>query len=295
MGAKSFVRGLTVGAGLMYLLDAERGRTRRERLARQVSHLLGNARETLESGISQAGNVEIGHYGARIGDIAGLGAASLSLPRTAHLGNTIALQVLGAVLTLYSLTRRGMMASLVRTVGTGLLVGTAGRNPLAGSVLPRADRRRAVDIQKTIYIDAPLDQVYAFWSNYENFPLFMSHVREVEDLGSGRSRWSVSGPGGVPIEWNAVLTQQDPDSIAWRSEPGSMLENAGVIRFTPSGSGTRVDLRFCYHPPAGGAGQAVAELLGSDPRAKLNEDLGRMKALLEATHRSESHGKESRP
>jgi uncharacterized membrane protein len=73
-----------------------------------------------------------------------------------------------------------------------------------------------------------------------------------------------------------------------------MLENAGIIRFVPENEKTRVDLRFCYHPPAGGAGQAVAELLGSDPRAKLNEDLGRMKSLLEATHRSETHGKESR-
>ena len=189
------------------------------------------------------------------------------------------------MLALYGLTRRGTFASLVRTLGTGLLVGSAGRDSLVGSVLPRADRRRAVDIQKTLHIDAPLEQVYAFWSNYENFPLFMSHVREVEDLGGGRSRWSVSGPGGVPIEWNAILTQQGfNEVIAWRSEPGSMLENAGIIRFTPAGIGTRVDLRFCYHPPAGGAGQAVAELLGTDPRAKLNEDLGRMKALLEATH-----------
>jgi uncharacterized membrane protein len=162
--------------------------------------------------------------------------------------------------------------------------------------VPPLDRRRAVDIQKTLYIDAPIDQVYAFWSNYENFPLFMSHVREVEDLGGGRSRWSVSGPGGVPIDWRAVLTQQLPNQvIAWRSESGSMLENAGVIRFIPSGAGTRVNLRFCYLPPAGGAGQAVAELLGSDPRAKLNEDLGRMKALLEATTRSEMHGKEPQP
>ena len=158
------------------------------------------------------------------------------------------------------------------------------------------DRRRAVDIPKTLDIDAPVDQVYAFWSTYENFPLFMSHVREVEDLGGGRSRWSVSGPGGLPIEWTALLTQQVPDEvIAWRSESGSMLENAGVIRFAPTGLGTRVNLRFCYHPPAGGAGQAVAELLGSDPRGKLNEDLGRMKALLEATTRSEAHGKESQP
>jgi uncharacterized membrane protein len=194
------------------------------------------------------------------------------------------------------MTRRGNLATMLRTVGTGLLVGTAGRRSLGMRGISPLDRRRAVDVQKTLYIDAPVDQVYAFWRDYENFPLFMSHVREIEDLGGGRSHWSVSGPGGMPIEWNAVLTQQTPDEvIAWRSEAGSMLENAGVIRFIPSGSGTRVNLRFCYLPPAGGAGQAVAELLGSDPRAKLNEDLGRMKALLEATTRSEMHGKESQP
>jgi uncharacterized membrane protein len=176
-----------------------------------------------------------------------------------------------------------------------MVVSAAGRQALTGASISPADRRRAVDIQKSLYIEAPLTQVYEFWSNYENFPLFMSHVREVEDLGNGRSHWSVTGPGGVPIEWNATLTQQIPNEvIAWRSEAGSMLENAGIIRFSASGSGTRVDLRLCYHPPAGGAGQAVAELLGSDPRAKLNEDLGRMKALLEGTSRSESHGKESR-
>jgi uncharacterized membrane protein len=283
-----FVRGLTVGAGLMYLADSERGRARREQLARRVSHLLGNAGYPFEAGGFEPDEVEIGHYGARVGDIAGLGAATLSLmrpPAPSSQGSTAALQMLGGMLALYGLTRRGTLASLFRTVGTGLLVGSTGRSSLIGSVLPRADRRRAVDIQKTLHIDAPLEQVDAFWSNYENFPLFMSHVQEVEDLGGGRSRWSVSGPGGVPIEWNAVLTQQGfNEVIAWRSEPGSMLENAGIIRFTPAGIGTRVDLRLCYHPPAGGAGQAVAELLGTDPRAKLNEDLGRMKALLEATH-----------
>ena len=65
-----------------------------------------------------------------------------------------------------------------------------------------------------------------------------------------------------------------------------MLENAGAIRFAPDGDGTRVDLRLCYQPPAGGAGRAVAELLGVDPRARLNEDLGRLKAVLEGSGRS---------
>ena len=38
---------------------------------------------------------------------------------------------------------------------------------------------------------------------------------------------------------------------------------------------------------------AMADLLGADPRAKLNEDLGRLKALLESDARSEAHGEES--
>jgi uncharacterized membrane protein len=295
---KSFLGGMSVGAGLVYLLDRERGTIRREQLVDWLRPVVERVARTLERGTGSVVQAAPG-YGARVGDLEGLADATLrSSERGAGAsgGDGVALRIAGALLALYGMTRRGNLATMLRTVGTGLLVGTAGRRSLGMRGISPLDRRRAVDVQKTLYIDAPVDQVYAFWRDYENFPLFMSHVREIEDLGGGRSHWSVSGPGGMPIEWNAVLTQQTPDEvIAWRSEAGSMLENAGVIRFIPSGSGTRVNLRFCYLPPAGGAGQAVAELLGSDPRAKLNEDLGRMKALLEATTRSEMHGKESQP
>lgn len=296
MATKAFLGGLTVGAGMVYLLDPERGQLRRERLSTRLRPLIEGATRTLERG---AGSVipPAPGYGGRIGDIEGLADATLrSTERSSSSGSEAALRLAGGLLALYGLTRRGKLAALLRTLGAGLLVGSTGSGQKALGRVSALDRRRAVDIQKTLYIDAPVDQVYAFWSNYENFPLFMSHVREVEDLGGGRSRWSVSGPGGLPIEWSAVLTEQEPEEvIAWRSEAGSMLENAGIIRFATSGTGTRVNLRFCYHPPAGGAGQAVAELLGTDPRAKLNEDLGRMKSLLEATTRSETHGKESQP
>jgi uncharacterized membrane protein len=288
-GTKTFIGGLTLGAGLAYLLDPELGRFRRERLARTLTPLLDEARRTLQLAGGESPGTGLLRYGSRIGDIQGLGAVTLGLSGLRSLPNpasATALRVIGGALAIYGLTRRGAFGAMLRTLGTGMLVGATGRDAFSGSGLPSLDRRRAVDIQKTLHIEAPVDQVYGFWSNYENFPLFMSHVREVEDLGEGRSHWSVSGPGGVPIEWNAILTQQTPNEvIAWRSEPGSMLENAGMIRFISTGTGTRVDLRFCYHPPAGGAGQAVAQLLGSDPRAKLNEDLGRMKALLEATTR----------
>jgi uncharacterized membrane protein len=296
-GTKTFVGGLTIGAGLAYLLDPERGHVRREQLGRRLGPWLGEARKAFITG-AETREAEVLHYGSRVGDLQGLAGATLTpdrLGRSPTESIASALRTAGAILALYGMLRRGAWGGLLRTIGTGMVVSSAGPTSLLGSALPGVDRRRAVDIQKTLQIDAPLEQVYAFWSNYENFPLFMSHVREVEDLGNGRSHWSVSGPGGVPIEWNATLTQQTPNEvIAWRSEAGSMLENAGIIRFTADGGGTRVDLRFCYLPPAGGAGQAVAELLGSDPRAKLNEDLGRMKALLEGTTRSQPHGKESR-
>jgi uncharacterized membrane protein len=298
MGTRAFFGGLTAGAGLVYLFDPDRGQIRRERLAERLRPVMDHLGRTLERGAGSMVAPSAG-YGARLGDLEGLGDATLrsSERHTSPPGlGATAVQLAGGFVALYGLTRGGKLATLLRVLGTGLVVGTAGRGSLPRRGIPPLDRRRAVDIQKTLYIDAPVDQVYAFWSNYENFPLFMSHIREVEDLGGGRSRWSVSGPGGLPIEWTAVLTQQVPhEVIAWRSESGSMLENAGVIRFASTGPGTRVNLRFCYHPPAGGAGQAVAELLGSDPRGKLNEDLGRMKALLEATTRSETHGKESQP
>ncbi|HYF39247.1 MAG TPA: SRPBCC family protein, partial [Gemmatimonadales bacterium] len=283
------------GAGLAYFLDPERGTARREHLAQRLGPLWEDAREALRSGASEPARAELMRYGARAGDLPGMGAVSLG-PATGGYRSALAdnsvLRIAGIVVGLYGLARRGPLGAVLRTVATGLLARAGGYG--SGGAALGSDRRRAVDIQKTLYIEAPVQQVYAFWSNYENFPLFMSHVREVEDLGGGRSRWSVRGPGGVPIEWNARLTQQTPNElIAWRSEAGSMLENAGMIRFSSSGAGTRVDIRLCYHPPAGGAGQAVAELLGSDPRSKMNDDLGRMKALLEATTRSESHGQES--
>ena len=113
------------------------------------------------------------------------------------------------------------------------------------------------------------------------------------DLGGGRSHWMVNGPGGSTVEWISVLTdRQENRLLAWRSEPGAVLEHAGVVRFAPEGEGTRIDLRFCYNPPGGRAGRELGEFFSADPRAKANEDLARLKALLESTVRSDSHDQE---
>jgi uncharacterized membrane protein len=279
--------GMALGAGMAYLLDPEAGERRRARLrARIEDELVG------KDPFAPAPGVPVGRYGSRRGDIQGLESATLEGPVGGGVTDR-GRALLGGALALFGLARRGPLGLAARTLGAGMVW-----SELRGGQAPAApggrERRRTVDIQKTLFIGAPLERVYEFWTDYENFPLFMSSVREVRDLGGGRSHWVVRGPGGVPIEWDAVLTEQVPgEALAWRSRPGSMLENAGAVRFRREGEGTRVDLRLCYHPPAGGAGQAVAELLGADPREKMNEDLGRLKTLLEGAERSEGHGRES--
>jgi uncharacterized membrane protein len=47
------------------------------------------------------------------------------------------------------------------------------------------------------------------------------------------------------------------------------------------GGRTRVNVTLSYNPVAGAAGHAVASLLGVNPKKQLDEDLLRMKTLVE--------------
>jgi uncharacterized membrane protein len=108
-------------------------------------------------------------------------------------------------------------------------------------------------------------------------------VKEVCDCGDGTSHWTVDGPAGTTVEWNAYLTDWEPNRlIAWRSFPGATVANEGKVRFqeNPDG-GTRVDVHLCYTPPAGALGQTVARLFGTDAKTEMDDDLLRMKTLIE--------------
>ncbi len=92
----------------------------------------------------------------------------------------------------------------------------------------------------------------------------------------------VKGPAGTEFAWNAVLTEQDRGHrLAWESEPGAEVDQTGTITFEPFRSGTRVTVHMSYRPPAGAVGHAVASLLGSDPKRQMDQDLARMKSLVE--------------
>lgn len=189
----------------------------------------------------------------------------------------------GGLLALYALTRRSPLALLLGLAGAALLARGAANQPLGGLLRGRGlGLDQTVDFSKSIHIDAAPDEVYDMWTNYENFPHFMSHVTEVRDLGRGRSHWVVRGPGGSEFAWNSVLTEHSrPHRLGWRSEAGAEIPQSGSIQFEPERGGTRVTVRMSYTPPAGALGHGLATLLGSDPKTQMDDDLARMKAFVE--------------
>jgi len=188
----------------------------------------------------------------------------------------------GAALVTAALLKRGGLGAALGAVGATLVARSATGKDLTRLVGVRQGRR-AVRVQKTINIGAPVEQVFDFFSEFENYPQFMSHIREVHDLGSGRTHWVVDGPAGTTVEWDAVTTTMIPNElIAWQSIEGTGLAHQGEVRFEPaSGRGTRVTVRMSYTPPGGVAGHAAATLLGANPKRELNDDLARVKTSLE--------------
>jgi uncharacterized membrane protein len=194
----------------------------------------------------------------------------------------------GGILGLIGLFRRSPLAAAAGLVGLALAARSNGAGSGSGSGasavsnLLGGGRRKRIELEKSIRIEAAPDEVYQMWSNYENFPRFMSHVVEVRDIGRRRSHWTVQGPAGTQFEFDSVLTEQTKNRrLAWRSEPGATIPNSGSVEFEPYRGGTRVTVRLSYAPPAGALGHAVASLFGSDPKGQMDDDLARMKRYIE--------------
>ena len=116
-------------------------------------------------------------------------------------------------------------------------------------------------IEKTVDVDCPVRTVYNQWTQFEEFPRFMSGVKEVKQLDDTHVHWHAE-IWGVDKEWDAEITEQVPDQrIAWRSTTGD-APNAGLVRFEPLAENrTRVRLALQYEPQ--GAIEKTGDAMGA--------------------------------
>jgi uncharacterized membrane protein len=137
-------------------------------------------------------------------------------------------------------------------------------------------------VHETVEVQAPLEDVFRYWSNFENFPNFMQNVEEVRMSDKDTSHWTVKGPLGKSVEFDARTTEMDPSrGIGWNTNGGEVM-TSGEARFEEVSPGrTRIDVTMNYaDPPGGKVGEAAANLL-SNPERNLKEDLENFARIVE--------------
>ena len=132
-------------------------------------------------------------------------------------------------------------------------------------------------IEKTIDVGVPVSVAYDQWTQFEEFPQFMSGIVGVRQLDDSHVRWTAE-VGGERKEWEAEIVEQEPDRvIAWRSVDG--VSTSGRVEFEPIDKGTRVSVAMEYEPE--GMKESAGALFGVDS-AQVEDDLERFRELVEA-------------
>ena len=114
----------------------------------------------------------------------------------------------------------------------------------------------------------------------------MKYVQSVEKTGAHTSHWVVAGPFGRKVQWTAETTGLEENRrIGWNTKDGEGLTTSGEVSFNPLPYGaTEITVTLQYVPPAGKAGEILADLF-ADPGRRLEEDLRHFKAYAEAQAR----------
>jgi uncharacterized membrane protein len=180
--------------------------------------------------------------------------------------------------------------NLVMTAAGGYLLyrGVTGNCPLYTFIARKTahDRSSNINIRTTVYVDKPRQEVYDFWRNLENLPLFMTHLSSVQNLHTNRSRWTAKLPGNIAtVSWEAEIVNEVPGKvIGWKSIPGSEIDNAGKVEFMDAedGHGTVIQAVLSYLPPSGGYVKSkIAGLLSPVFEKLVRNDLNSFKQYIE--------------
>jgi uncharacterized membrane protein len=162
---------------------------------------------------------------------------------------------------------------------------SSAKNPdLRGAPADLAPQQGDVLVGRSVTIDRPREQLYAFWRDFRNLPLFMRNVHSVFVQEPVHSHWVIEAPAGKKVEWDSKITQDEPGHlIAWESLEGASVRNSGRVEFIDSldGRGTVVRVTLTYDPPGGAVGKLIAKLFQKEPTIQARQDLRRFKQLME--------------
>ena len=138
-------------------------------------------------------------------------------------------------------------------------------------------------VGRTVTINKPRSELYAFWRDFSNLPKFMENVTSVIASDGKRSHWTIAAPGGEVSFDSTITEERENELLAWRSDDDAEIRNSGriVFRDAPGGRGTQVEATIAYEAPGGRVGQFIAKLFQREPHIQARRELRRFKQLME--------------
>ncbi|MBD2034635.1 SRPBCC family protein [Leptolyngbya sp. FACHB-321] len=192
----------------------------------------------------------------------------------------------GGAMVLFGLQQRSLRGVLTAIAGGSLAYhGAQSEKSLPTVVTDAVGLNKVIRAERTVTINKPAAELYAYWHDFANLPTFMRHVQSVTVMDMRRSHWVAKAPMGQSIEWDADIIDDRPNElIAWASIEGADVDNSGFVRFKPApgNRGTEVKVVIEYNPPGGVLGSALAKLFGEEPEQQIGDELNRFKQLMEA-------------
>jgi hypothetical protein len=203
----TLLSGASLGASGMYLMDPDRGHRRRAELRDKLAEV--DTGELIERARGLEPVRTLRQLRGGMGPIGAMGA--LLEP-----GRWMAASRAPRWMATSRGTGWGRRRSLLQARDWAMLGGLVGAIA-AGLWLARrwSSAGEGIEVVRTMAVEAPVERVYEFWSDFENFPRFMSHVREVKRTApTARTGWwrarAAARSSGTPSSPGACPTRRSP-------------------------------------------------------------------------------------
>lgn len=140
-------------------------------------------------------------------------------------------------------------------------------------------------VETTVFIQAPVEKVYAIARDNRSFPEFMEDVQKIDVLEESNDRVVSEWTGTVPVFKRIVRwTQEDvwtEDTCVFRQVKGDYDKLEGTWKFLPEGEGTRFNSVVDYEYVVPGLGPLIKKVVHALVIKNMDGVLGAIKKRAE--------------
>lgn len=143
--------------------------------------------------------------------------------------------------------------------------------------VPKTERPSVVTIGKSI------DDVFRFFRDFSNIPLFVKEIKRVELLTPLVSRWTFEKEGEKETWETEIVKDEFCNLIEWKVIGESEFGHSAIATFRKATAdlGTVVTLKFSDDRKHGKLSSVISYFLGKEPKPQSYIILRNLKALLE--------------